>query len=119
MTSSTYLEICHYRSYNLCVLENLESLPKLSQLEESFTSMLELHCVDTDKEMRDKDDNYLSSLESCGSLATIGTALQTANYLAESLSKVRSNASSKFISECLRCPLALVYSVILMIVFRE
>jgi len=77
----------HYRSYNMCVLENLESLPKLSQLEESFSSMLELHCVDTDKEMRDKDDNYFSSLESCGWLATIGSALQTASYLAESLSK--------------------------------
>ena len=98
----------HYRSYNMCVLENLESLPKLSQLEESFSSMLELHCVDTDKEMRDKDDNYFSSLESCGWLATIGSALQTASYLAESLSKVRQNASIKFISECV---LVLVYSV--------
>lgn len=61
--------------------------PKTSSLEESFTSILELHCNDGEKEVEEKEKNYLSSLEGSGWLTTLGLALDTASQVAENIMK--------------------------------
>jgi len=59
------------------------SFPKASHLEESFASILELHCNDGEKEVEEKEKNYFSSLESSGWLLTLGCALDLASQVAE------------------------------------
>lgn len=61
--------------------------PKTSNLEESFTSILELHCNDGEKEVEEREKNYLSSLEGSGWLTTLGLALDTASQVAENIMK--------------------------------
>ena len=61
--------------------------PKSSHLEESFTSLLELHCADGEKEVEEKEKTYLSSLESSGWLTSLAMALDTACSVAESVLK--------------------------------
>jgi len=59
------------------------SFPNNSQLEDSFISLLELHCVDGEKEAEEKDKNYFSSLESTGWLSSVGSSLRIASQVAE------------------------------------
>ena len=54
----------------------------MSQLEDSFTAMLDLHCLDSEKEIEDKDKSYFSSLENSGWLKTISSTLQMASEVA-------------------------------------
>ena len=81
MIKSTLLS----RSDNLKVIDSREHLPKLSTLEESYTAMLDIHCVDTEKEMRERDERYFSSLESAGWLSTLGACLRLAEQAADDL----------------------------------
>merc|ERR1719392_162317 len=59
------------------------SFPTNTNLEESFISLLELHCVDGEKEAEEKDKNYFSSLESTGWLSSVGSAMKLASHVAE------------------------------------
>jgi len=59
------------------------SFPNNSQLEDSFISLLELHCMDGEKEAEEKDKNYFSSLESTGWLSSVGSSLRLASQVAE------------------------------------
>ena len=69
------------------VIDPRDHLPKLSALEESYTAMLDLHCVDTEKEMKERDDHYFSSLESAGWLSALGACLRLAEHTAEDVVK--------------------------------
>jgi len=60
-----------------------QSFPTHTQLEDSFLSILELHCMDGEKEAEEKDKNYYSSLESTGWLSSVGSALRLASQVAE------------------------------------
>ena len=62
-----------------------QSFPTNTQLEESFISLQELHCVDGEKEAEEKDKSYFSSLESTGWLTTVGSALKLASQVAEQM----------------------------------
>jgi len=75
----------YFKSDNLKVIDSREHLPKLSTLEESYTAMLDIHCVDTEKEMRERDERYFSSLESAGWLSTLGACLRLAEQAADDL----------------------------------
>lgn len=59
------------------------SFPTHTQLEDSFISILDLHCIDGEKEAEEKDKNYFSSLESTGWLSSVGSALRLASQVAE------------------------------------
>ena len=61
--------------------------PKTSTLEESFLSILDLHCNDGEKEVEEREKNYFSSLEGSGWLTTLGLALDTASQVAETVTK--------------------------------
>ena len=65
------------------VIDPRDHLPKLSNLEESFTAMLDIHCVDTEKEMKERDASYFSSLESAGWLSCLGACLRLAEQAAD------------------------------------
>ena len=67
------------RSFYNCstkVYETEGRIPKMSHLEDSFTAMLDLHCLDIEKEIEDKDKNYFSSLENTCWLKTVSATLQ-------------------------------------------
>ena len=49
--------------------------------------MLELHCTDGEKEVEEKEKSYFSSLESSGWLSSLGTALDKAREVAETVLK--------------------------------
>ena len=73
------------KSYYNCstkVYETEGRIPKMSHMEDSFTAMLDLHCLDIDKEIEDKDKNYFSSLENTGWLKTVSATLQMASEVA-------------------------------------
>lgn len=75
-----------FRSRKKFTIDLDQSLPSQAQLEESFTSMLELHCIDGEKEAEEKDKSYFSSLESSGWLSFVGSALKLASQVADYLS---------------------------------
>jgi len=52
-------------------------------LEEAFVGMLELHCLETEKEADEKDTKYLTSLEATGWMSAVGAALRIARDVAE------------------------------------
>jgi len=62
-------------------------LPKLSQLEDSFTAILDLFCLENDKEMEEKDKYYFSSLENSNWLSTILSVLRISANAAENYNK--------------------------------
>ena len=72
-----------FRTKKRVVIDLEQSFPSNSQLEDSFISVLELHCVDGEKEAEEKDKNYYSSLESTGWLSAVGAALRLASQVAE------------------------------------
>jgi hypothetical protein len=53
------------------------ALPGPPGLEEAFQGMLELHCLETEREAEDRDAKYFSSLEATGWMAAVGTALRS------------------------------------------
>jgi len=59
--------------------------PSQSYLEDSYASMLEIHCMETEKEAEKMDSDYLSRIEGCGWLSTISTALRTSCEICEML----------------------------------
>jgi len=65
------------------------AFPHSAQLEEGYTGMLELHCMETEKEAEEKDGRYFSSLESTGWMSTVGAALRLARDVAERLTQGR------------------------------
>lgn len=73
----------YFKSNNLKVIDPREHLPKLSNLEESYTAMLDIHCVDTEKEMKERDAGYFSSLEGAGWLSSLGACLKLAEQAAD------------------------------------
>ena len=73
----------YFRSPSLVTIDTDYYLPKLSSLEESFTGMVELHCVDGERELEEKDKSYFSSLESSGWLSSVGSVLRLASQVAE------------------------------------
>ena len=75
------------RSNHLKVIDPREHLSKLSALEEGYTAMMDTHCVDTEKEMKERDERYFSSLESSGWLSTLGSCLRLAEQAAEDVVK--------------------------------
>lgn len=77
----------YFKSDSMKVIDPRDHLPKLSALEESYTAMLDLHCVDTEKEMKERDDHYFSSLESAGWLSALGACLRLAEHTAEDVVK--------------------------------
>jgi len=77
----------YFKSNHLKVIDPREHLSKPSALEESYTAMLDTHCVDTEKEMRERDERYFSSLESAGWLSTLGSCLRLAEQAAEDVVK--------------------------------
>ena len=58
-------------------------LPNQTLLEEAYPTMLDMHCVDNERDA-DKSD-YLSKMESLGWLSYIGAALRTATDVCEML----------------------------------
>jgi len=60
-----------------------DSFPQSHQLEEAFVGMLDLHCLETEKEAEEKDAKYLTSLEATGWMNAVGTALRLARDVAE------------------------------------
>jgi len=61
-------------------------LPSLTSLEEGFSSLLDLHCTEGEKETDERDVKYLSNLESTGWLSAVGTCIRLASDLAEKVS---------------------------------
>ena len=79
------------KSYYNCstkVYETEGRIPKMSHMEDSFTAMLDLHCLDIEKEIEDKDKNYFSSLENTGWLRTVSATLQMASEVASDVVNV-------------------------------
>jgi len=74
-----------FRTKKRITLDIEQLFPTHTQLEDSFVSMLELHCVDGEKEAEEKDKSYFSSLESSGWLSSIGSALKLASQVADQL----------------------------------
>jgi len=72
-----------FRTKKKISVELEQSFPTHTQLEDSFLSILELHCMDGEKEAEEKDKNYFSSLESTGWLSSVGSALRLASQVAE------------------------------------
>ena len=70
------------------IYDATQYLPKLSHLEESFTSVLDLHCLDSDKEIEDKEKNYLSNLEGSNWMITLSNLLRLAFLVAEDMARV-------------------------------
>ena len=60
-------------------------LPNQTLLEEAYPTMLDMHCVDNERDA-DKSD-YLSKMESLGWLSYIGAALRTATDVCEMLGR--------------------------------
>ena len=74
-----------FRTKKRITLDIEQLFPTHTQLEDSFVSMLELHCVDGEKEAEEKDKSYFSSLESSGWLSSIGSALKLASQVADQM----------------------------------
>jgi len=60
-----------------------DQFPQSHTLEDAFVGMLELHCLETEKEADEKDSKYLTSLEATGWMNTVGTAIRLARDVAE------------------------------------
>jgi len=56
-----------------------------SGLEDSLTQMLELHCVENEKEAEKMDSDYFSRLENSGWLSTLSTALRLSSEICDHL----------------------------------
>ena len=64
-------------------------LPKQTQLEDSFTAMLDLFCLENEKDIEEKDKSYFSSLENSNWLTTMLSLLRISADVAENYIKVR------------------------------
>eukprot|EP00092_Neocalanus_flemingeri_P008217 GFUD01008859.1.p1 GENE.GFUD01008859.1~~GFUD01008859.1.p1 ORF type:complete len:861 (-),score=226.89 GFUD01008859.1:737-3319(-) len=74
-----------YRTKKRVTIDVDQSFPSHTQLEDSFISVLELHCMDGEKEAEEKDKSYFSSLESTGWLTSVGSALRLASQVADQM----------------------------------
>eukprot|EP00092_Neocalanus_flemingeri_P106560 GFUD01136728.1.p1 GENE.GFUD01136728.1~~GFUD01136728.1.p1 ORF type:complete len:790 (-),score=196.64 GFUD01136728.1:735-3104(-) len=74
-----------YRTKKRVTIDVDQSFPSHTQLEDSFISVLELHCMDGEKEAEEKDKSYFSSLESTGWLTSVGSALRLAGQVADQM----------------------------------
>jgi len=62
-------------------------LPKQTQLEDSFTAMLDLFCLENEKDIEEKDKSYFSSLENSNWLTTMLSLLRISADVAENYIK--------------------------------
>jgi len=67
------------------ILDAEALMPSSTILEESFISMLDLHCIDGEREAEEKDKSYWSNLESTGWISTVGLVLKLAHQVAENV----------------------------------
>eukprot|EP00092_Neocalanus_flemingeri_P021958 GFUD01023815.1.p1 GENE.GFUD01023815.1~~GFUD01023815.1.p1 ORF type:complete len:790 (-),score=215.04 GFUD01023815.1:791-3160(-) len=74
-----------YRTKKRVTIDVDQSFPSHTQLEDSFISVVELHCMDGEKEAEEKDKSYFSSLESTGWLTSVGSALRLASQVADQM----------------------------------
>lgn len=65
------------------------ALPHCQQLQDAFADLLELHCVETEREAEERDARYLSTLETSGWMAAVGSTLRLARDVAERLTQGR------------------------------
>jgi len=65
------------------------ALPNSLQLEEAYLGMLDLHCLETEREVEEREARYLSSLEATGWMAAVGTVLRTSRDVAERVQQGR------------------------------
>lgn len=71
------------------VLELDRMLPSQVQLEDAFLQLLELHCVETEKEAEQMDSTYFSRLENSGWLSAVSSVLRCGGEVCEAISEGR------------------------------